>query len=425
MKILFIINELGYRGTPRFLVHCASIAKRAGHDVAIWALEQGGQAKDECVKMGIPVMEKISGISAAEIFHPDIIHIHRGGGVSHRDTAILRHFKNVCSSRIIETNVFGIADLTCHSPIDVHAHISRWDLWRWRQWFRPFRKTGIYLPYCVDTDALRPVSSFFREQHEIPKDAILIGRLGKTDWHELSRAVVPAMKKCENIFFATVNDYSDDPVTTDAWPKTISRRVVRIPVLKGPDELSTFYSACDATLNFSPIGESFGYVVAEAMACGTPCIAHSKPRNDNAQIEIASREYGGYPVRDAAAAEKAILAIAANPPSGKQKELCRESIVSRYSVTRFSAVLLKAYALLSKCKCTGRELENRFHEDGFETDIPDSEIYKSLGNVIGGKPSLSECLTMQLAYSLPNAFRMHRMILREFPSDVPEILHQQ
>ena len=60
MKILFIINELGYRGTPRFLVHCAFIARKAGHDVAIWALEQGGLAKDECVKMGIPVIEKMS-----------------------------------------------------------------------------------------------------------------------------------------------------------------------------------------------------------------------------------------------------------------------------------------------------------------------------------------------------------------------------
>ena len=50
MKILLISNELGYRGTPRFLVNCAKIAKSAGHDVAVWAIETGGLAADECLK---------------------------------------------------------------------------------------------------------------------------------------------------------------------------------------------------------------------------------------------------------------------------------------------------------------------------------------------------------------------------------------
>lgn len=420
MNLLLICYELGYRGTPRYLLNCAKIAKAADIDVLVWALEQGGAAKDECLSLGIPVIEGLSAISAAISFEPNIVHIHRSGGVSHRDTALLRYLKSKCRCRIMETNVFGTADLTPISPIDIHAHISRWDLWRWRRWFFPFRPAGIYLPYCVDTDALHPTSSDFRQRHSIPDNAILIGRLGKTDWSELSRAVIPAMLKAGNIFFATVNDYSDDPKETDSWPEAIQSRIVRIPRLKGTEVLSAFYSACDATLNFSPIGESFGYVVAESMSCGTPCIAHSKPRNDNAQIEVAALKFGGYPVRNAAAAERTLLDIVKSHVPQERKDLCRASIITRYSLQKFSPVLLKAYSVLANSIETRDRLEKRYKEAGFETDIPGSEIYSSISNVIGGRPSFSTRFKMKLAYSFPNAIRLHRICLKEFPSTVPE-----
>ena len=416
MRILHITNELGYRGTPRFLVNCAKIAKTAGFEVAVWALETGGPAVDECTKLNIPVAIGVSQFSKIIAFRPKIVHIHRGGGASRRDNSILRYIKKECGSRIIETNVFGLADLTINSPIDLHAHISRWDLWRWRRWFWPFRRAGIYLPYCVDTDAIRPLPSDFRIRHGIPENAILLGRLGKTDWQELSRAIVSAMGKNENIFFASVSDYSNDNGAINAWPEDVRRRVVRVSALNGPDELSAFYTACDATLNFSPIGESFGYVVAEAMACGTPCIAQSKPRNDNAQIEVASIDAGGFPVRDAEAATNAILEINANSIGDEHKALCRKSIVERYSLRNFSPVLLKAYYTLAESKDSGRRIERAFRDAGFETDIPNGEIRRSLGSVIGGKPSLRDQIAMKLAYSLPNALRIHRILIRDFPS---------
>ena len=187
----------------------------------------------------------------------------------------------------------------------------------------------------------------------------------------------------------------------------LKKRIIRIPALKGPNELSAFYTACDATMNFSPIGESFGYVVAEAMSCGTPCIALSKPRNDNAQIEIASLQFGGYPVRDSSAAEETITSLALNPPSGNQKKLCRESIIDRYSIKNFTPILLKAYSLLAESNETGKALENLFASNGFETKIPNCEIKNSLKNVIGDPPDLSTRFSMNLAYSLPNAIRLH------------------
>jgi len=391
-------------------------------EARVWALEKGGPVEGELAQNGIPVAVEFSNISEIECFRPDIVHIHRCGAVSRRDTLILRAFKEKYGSRIIETSVFGLADLTWHSPIDVHAHISRWDLWRWRRYLRPFHQAGIYLPNCVDTEAIRPTPSDFRMRHGIPDDSILLGRIGKTDWKELSRAVVPAMEKAGNVFFATVDDYSDDCHATEAWPDTIKPRVIRIPVLKGSDELSAFYSACDATLNFSPIGESFGFVVAESMSCGTPCIAHSTPRSDNAQIEVASIACGGYPVRDAAAAEKTILDIAATPPTAERKVLCRRSIVERYSLSRHSSSLLKAYSVLVGSGRTKSDIERRYREAGFETCIPEQEIRNLFRSVMGGKPSLLDHIFMFLIHSLPNALRIQRNFLRRPLSDTAKKL---
>lgn len=55
MNVLLITNELGYRGTPRFLVNCAALARQAGHQALVWGLQEGGAAERACAEHGIPV----------------------------------------------------------------------------------------------------------------------------------------------------------------------------------------------------------------------------------------------------------------------------------------------------------------------------------------------------------------------------------
>lgn len=427
MSILFITNELGYRGTPRYLINCATLAKKAGHAVLIWALTEGGVSEQACAELGLPVQIGFSAdaLNAAIKFAPRIVHIHRAGGVSDRDNALLRQLKETTNCRVLETNVFGTADLTRNSPIDLHAHISRWDLWRWRHWFWPIRKPGIYLPYCIDTTAFRPrpeLAKAFREEHQIAAQAFVVGRLGKTDWSEVRKAVQTAMKANPRIVFATVDDYAGNNEDFSIWPQELQSRIIHVQRLQGAEQLSAFYSACDLTMNFSPIGESFGYVVAEAMACGTPVIAQSKPRNDNAQIELADSRYGGYPVKDAQAAAQVILDSANTPPTAEQKQRCRDSIIKRYSFEVFAPHLEKVYQLLAATHLRGRSLERVFVDAGFESDIPDDEIWSRLESVIGGRPSLIERLKMRLAYSSSNAIRIQCIVRRDFPQPVPAIL---
>lgn len=426
MNLLFLTNELSYRGTPRFLFYCARLAQKNGHRVRIWGLERGGVLEADCARLSIPVQIGLATLDDAIAFQPHLVHIHRAGGVSDRDNALLRLLKRRTGCRILETNVFGAADLTYPDPIDLHAHISRWDLWRWRHWLWPFRRPGIYLPYCLDTSEFWPLpTAAFRHAHGLSDDDFVVGRIGKTDWTRLRTALIPALHACPQIRLLSVDDYSGHDLNLADWPSDIRGRITRIPALSGPNELSSFYSSCNLTLSVSPIGESFGYVVAESMACGTPVVAFSMPRNDNAQIEIAASKCGCYPVRDAIAAAKVITESVRRPPTSEQRALCRESIVQRYDTSTFSATLEKAYQLLVTSSSRGRTLERAFANAGFTTDISDDEIDTNLASVRGGGPSPWERAKIKLAYSLPNAMRLQAICRQTFPSPVPEILKEK
>lgn len=363
-----------------------------------------------CRQSGIDVFIGENNLEKIISFAPDLVHIHRAGGMSARENALLSTLKNKTKCRILETNVFGLADFSSNR-IDMHAHVSLWDLWRWRRWLWPLHPPGIYLPYCLDTDAFRPTPSKFRAENKIPDDAFLIGRIGKTDWDALENTLACAMEKNQSIWLATVNDYSAKE--NDSFFQKFANRIVTVPRLGSANKLSQFYSACDITMNFSPIGESFGYCVAESMACGTPVVVLSKPRNDNAQIELAASEHGGFPVDGPRSAATVIETLATNRARLEAaREKCRRSIECRYSTHVLRPQILKAYELLVSTRIKGEPLERLFKDNGFITHYPEMEIRRLLLAVHGCLPSRFERIKMQLAYSLPNAIRQHCKFLQ-------------
>lgn len=55
-----------------------------------------------------------------------------------------------------------------------------------------------------------------------------------------------------------------------------------------------FYDQIDVLAHTSAIGESFGYVIAEALASGVPVVSMNTPMRDNAQIELIDNGKNGF-----------------------------------------------------------------------------------------------------------------------------------
>ena len=259
--------------------------------------------------------------------------------------------------------------------LDFSIQISRWDLWQWTRW--KGHKYPVHGGLCynpVDCDRMLPAGADkilgFRKKYNIPAAVKLLGRIGNSDWRILERPLLESLERLPSLHFIHVEDHSNNiPQTLVDHP-----RVHLCPRLSGYEELSVFYSSCDVMVSMSSIGESFGYVNAEAMACGTPVLALSTPLHCNAQSEIISPGLGGYTI-----AKPALLPVALEKYFGVNEAVrlasnARELIVSRYSFTKVAPVLNAIFEAVY----SGKEAPGAFVKN-----IDDKEIELLLKNAIG------------------------------------------
>ena len=332
MKILLVTGALGYRGTARALASYARILAKK-HEVRVWGYDDREETENEVLlkREGICVFIGKKFLSAALDFKPDVINLHRPGIARRRDIDVFKPFHEQ-GARCIETNVFGRVDPTIIGLVDLSIQVSKWDLWQWNRWKGDkYPIQGVYCPNPVDCDAFKRVSNEsiaeMRKLWGIPGHAKVLGRIGNTNWEALEKPLLDALRDIEDLYFIHVDDHIDYmPELIAAHP-----RVRRIPRLCGARELSAFYSSCDVMTSMSMIGESFGYVNAEAMACGTPVIALSTLLHCNAQSEVVSPGEGGVTIANPSILPRALKFILEDENITRFSARARELIVDRYS----------------------------------------------------------------------------------------------
>lgn len=208
---------------------------------------------------------------------------------------------------IVETNVFGRVDHSSDAQyVDVHFLLSKWCLWKWRQWSSGLQPMplGVVLPNLVMHEEFYPVASeactAFREKWSIPRDALLFGRVGSPIESKWSNAAIEAFeiyaRTNHKAWLLLVGISSELRAAVHALPTPVRQRIVVIDFLNGNQALREAYSAMDVFLHASRIGESFGMVLAEALCCRTPVITLSTPIRDNSQLEVVGHETGGLAV---------------------------------------------------------------------------------------------------------------------------------
>lgn len=131
MKVLKLVNDLGFGGTQRCAQNYALALKRAGLDVVVLAYSELGPREGELRRAGIEVGLIQDDVLAHVAKHqPDIIHIHREGHYAPKTTEMLVQIREKHQDLpIVETNVFSRADFSLPADVvDIHLQLSEWCL---------------------------------------------------------------------------------------------------------------------------------------------------------------------------------------------------------------------------------------------------------------------------------------------------------
>jgi glycosyltransferase involved in cell wall biosynthesis len=284
--------------------------------------------------------------------------------------------------------------------LDVSIQISLWDLWQWQKWKgASLPDIGVYCPNPVDTESFRPATdaeiSEIRSKWGIPESGFVIGRAGKTEWRSVVSHLLDALAEFDNLFFVSVADYNEripDVLLKHSRVKLIDR-------MSSEKTLSLFYSACDVLLSASGIGESFGMVNAEAMACGTPVVAVAKPLLGNAQAEVVCNREGGIVIADVKYLEAAIKILIEDPALYNfVASKARKLIESRYSYAVVKDMLLAIF-------------ENRLNDDVLVRAVDGKYMKKLVENVEGENPKWLP-IAMKLRFN--RGFRIVANKVKEF-----------
>lgn len=408
MRILLVTRELGYRGTPKVVAEYARLLSSC-NEVAIWAFGIGGETAEQLQSEGFQVW--IGGNCDAELqeFQPQVVNIHRSGVYDAYETKILERFHRM-GAKGIETSTFGRVDRSVAGYLSLSIQISRWDLFQWRAWGGGAVAVGAYCPNPVNTDVFRRASvseiASTRTSWGIPCDgepsAFVIGRIGNTSWKSFAPLVKKVLHERENVFLVHVRDHSN-AIPTELMTHP---RVKCINRLVGPHALSKFYSACDLCVSMSEIGESFGLVNAEAIACETPVVALSAPFHCNAVLEVVAASKGGMVASRAEGLFKLIDSAVRNRVGLRQNVLlARQNIVSKYSRQSVKDRLLRIFDAVQKG--TQEQVEDVVTAEEFAGLMRlTSERYSRLTQL------LIFCYYTPLVYRVAGLFKFLKRIVR-------------
>lgn len=303
MKILTLVFSIGPGGTERAAVNYAVAYRQFGHDSRVLVAGEGHDRKDELEEAGVEtVLATRCSHPIGEILQqlhnwaPDIIHLHN------YSDAYLPYLEKIraAHTRVVETNVFSRPHFEKgYRMVDLSLQLSNWGLWKYSRWMRgaawcprqaviPYIMLGerFTAPYA---DAIRA----FRQSHGIPDDAFLAGRLGQphpSKWDIRLFDIAEQVIRNDNKtwFFLVGLPASMQQELLNRSPLVRSRMVL-LDAIRGDERLSLYYHSLQCMVHLSAIGESFGYVLAEALWCRVPVITLLTPFRDNAQYEVVGR----------------------------------------------------------------------------------------------------------------------------------------
>jgi len=374
VKIVFLARSLGLGGAERQLVELAAGLHRRGHDVSVAVFYSGHPLDAELERAGVPLhnLEKrgrwdVAGFAVRLLRllrteRPDVLHSYLSvpNMLAAISAPLLRSTAIVWGVRASNLNVEHyewLTRLTERGGV-LLARLADRILVNSQAGFEHHVRTGYpesrmrVVHNGIDTarfvrDARR--GSTLRVNWGVPDNSILIGLVGRLDPMKGHRIFLEAASRLAairpDVRFVCVGSGSPAfaaELRRRADEFEFADRVIWQEALPDPVPV---YSALDGLCSASIFGEGFSNVIAEAMACGVPCVVTDV--GDSALI-VQSPRYvarGG----DVSSLHEAMIALLGDIDRGLVDRMAlRDRIVKDFSVdrlvTRTETVLAEALA---------------------------------------------------------------------------------
>lgn len=308
-KILHLVNGLGVGGAERTVQSFFRFHNPELFELTILNTGESGARQQVLLDLGATVINTNGLIDETKTvlrrLQPDVLHLHYSGQGTVLQEDLLRLAQQL-GVVTIATNIFSFFDSGIDNLLDFHLFKSKMMLAvkfkkNSRKNHLPFRKYRVvYNP--VDTEHLLAFELSakekltIRKQLGIPKDAFVIGRVGRADtvkWGDLLLEAFPfIIRQIPNCYLVI----RGLPPSRLEWVKKApwSKQVILLPETSDDLEVMKTYQVMDVYTHTTKIGEAFGNTLNEAMAFKRPIVTHSTPHCDNGQLEQVEHGKNGY-----------------------------------------------------------------------------------------------------------------------------------
>ncbi len=356
VRVLHIAPGLGMGGTEKTMQLFVANLDRSRFLPLVYA-PLGGPREALITASGVRVMVGGDLFRIIGRFRPHIVHIHRAGWPQRSMMRpLFLHRGAGAFPRIVETNVFGRHDPTPDGHlIDLRLFVSRFCLERYLRHF-PQGETGCRLDYLynpVDTDFF---ATHCPERKDMPMTAGRISRADKGKWSPLGWRFLPLVVREEPKFLYRIIG-AIDAAKSFFRDSGLEGQVEYLPEVADEGHLADFFKSVGLLAHANDTGESFGMVIAEAMAAGLPVITHPCPgERDNAQLELVDHEVTGLVATDPRSYARAVLRLLRSPDEARAMGRAGRAKASRLFAAPVVTRRLEAFyqELLNPARPSGR-----------------------------------------------------------------------